>query len=231
MLHRPLAAAALLLLSVAGPSRATAQLPVQSYTMRNGGTGTFAYRDAGYSAGTGQSTTNALLQGGLGKLTDGVIATQNWYSVPSAYVGWSGYSGHAVGVPTITFLFGQSYSFTRLRLWVDDADGFGGVYAPTGVTVGGTPDQTWTSMTGGTFYAVSDPAGPAPFMIDLDISGQGLSGNSLSFRLHRLGDYQWAMLSEVAVDGTPTNVVPEPGTIALLGTGLLGLVVARRRRR
>ncbi|MDX2192414.1 MAG: PEP-CTERM sorting domain-containing protein [Gemmatimonadales bacterium] len=38
-------------------------------------------------------------------------------------------------------------------------------------------------------------------------------------------------INQVSVNNVPTNVVPEPGTYALMATGLVGLVALRRRAR
>ena len=215
-----------------------AQLSVQSYTMRNGGTGSAAYWDAGYSAGGSQTVTNALLQGGVGKLTDGVIATDRWDVVSNSagtgqYVGWSAFLGaNPVTVPVITTFFSQNYLFTRLRLWVDNAAGYGGVEPPLSVIVGGTANAAWTDMTGGFSFTVTPPAGSAPFLIDLDLTSLNLSGTSLTFQVTHNAS-AWVMMSEIAVDGRAlnVNVVPEPATVTLELAGLAMLAIGWRQRK
>jgi hypothetical protein len=90
-------------------------IPVQSYSMVNGsGTanfGSYDYFDTTYSgsgnktaegtifngSGLAQPNPAAMLSGGTGLLTDGVIATQNYSQTPGQYVGWKYID------PTITF--------------------------------------------------------------------------------------------------------------------------------
>ncbi|MCC7052788.1 MAG: PEP-CTERM sorting domain-containing protein [Gemmatimonadaceae bacterium] len=213
-----------------------AQLSVQSYTMRNGGTGSAAYWDAGYSTGSSQTVSNALLQGGVGKLTDGVIATDRWDVVSNSagtgqYVGWYIGSNPAT-VPVITTFFSQSYLFTRLRLWVDHAAGYGGVEPPLSVIVGGTANAAWTDMTGGFSFTVTPPVGSAPFLIDLDLTSLNLSGTSLTFQVTHKAS-AWVMMSEMAVNGSALSVVPEPATVTLelVGLAMLGVAWRQKKRR
>ena len=227
------------LLTLLATASASAQLTIQSYTMRNGGTGSFAYWDRNYTVGANTNVSNALLQGGVGKLTDGVISTSRWETVSNAqgtgeYVGWGIVGSNPPSVPVITTFFSQTYLFTRLRLWVDHAGGFGGVVPPVSVIVGGVASADWMSMTGGTSFAVTPPAGTAPFLIDLDLTGLNLTGTSLTFQITRPAGQTWTMMSEMAVDGiAAVNVVPEPATIALqlAGFAVVGVVARRTRRR
>ena len=58
-------------------------ISVDSYSMLNGSRGSFTYFDDNYT-GTGNTQgINAPLSGGVGKLTDGVIANQIWCNTES----------------------------------------------------------------------------------------------------------------------------------------------------
>ena len=88
--------AGLAALAAASTFAAAGNVVPTSYDMLNGQTGSFTYWDDSYN-GTGSPTTSGdLLTGGLGDLTDGVIATENWFSTPGPYVGWDSIT------PTIT---------------------------------------------------------------------------------------------------------------------------------
>ena len=84
------------------------------------------------------TTDGAPLSGGLGDLTDGVIATDNWVvTEPPAgngpYVGWT-------IDPVITFNFAPGTTVNAMTIYVDDANGNGGVSTPGGVRInGGAP--------------------------------------------------------------------------------------------
>jgi hypothetical protein len=230
--------AAICAASFSMPLLAQGSLAVESYTMRNGSTGSWAYWDRPYNAGANQAVSNSLLTGGRGKLTDGVVATQNWNLVSNAqgtgeYVGWGGAGTTGINppdAPVITTFFNGAFSFTRLRLWVDHSNGFGGVNPPTAVVVGGIANADWTSTTGGTTFSITRPTAASPFLIDLDISSLGLQGNSLTFRVVRATN-SWVMMSEMAVDGRPTTVIPEPHSAPMLAFGTLLVASLLRRAR
>jgi hypothetical protein len=179
-----------------------------SYSMLNGQSGSFNYWDEIYNGSGNKTSDLASLSGGLGDLTDGIIATQNWniVEVPPGngpYVGW--YNRN----PLITFFFSTMVTINQLTIYVDDSNGSGGVMVPAGanITMGGANLN----------FSITDPSTSHP--IAVTFSGLNLTGNSLGLTLNRRAS--WIMLSEVAFEG---SVIPEPSTFLMLGAGLLGLI-------
>jgi len=210
-----------------GPASAMQISPV-SYDMKNGGTGLYQFWDDKYSE-TGSSIANyTQLSGGLGDLTDGVIADKSWFVTEKPlgagpYVGWSTFD------PTIKFNFEETVNLNSLTLFLDDpVNAYGGVRLPVSVTLvmGGVTVN----------YLVVDPLTSIP--IPVIFSDLGLSGDTLTMTLNRKNNTGWVFLSEVVFDGSPfvsqslaTASVPEPGTMLLLGAGLFGLACYNKRRR
>jgi hypothetical protein len=196
----------------AGMATASTVNPV-SYDMPNGSQGSFTYFDDSYSGSGNKAVPGAALWGGLGDLTDGVIATQNWNVTPGAYVGWQ-------SDPIITFHFDQVYAFSAITLHFDDSNGLGSVFQPTSVSVNGVG------------YTVPDNPGAAPFAFTADLAG--LQADSLTVQIFRTPGLSWVFLSEVSFDGdVPTSAavaaVPLPaGGILLIGA--LGMLGFTRRR-
>ena len=182
-----------------------------SYDMVNGGSGSYTYWDESYSGAGSTNVNHANLTGGLGDLTNGIVAEDNWSVVeapagPGPYVGWD-------INPLITFHFASVVNLTRVRIHLDDSGGGGGVSAPASVTIAGTN------------YLVLDPAGFSPFWAEFDVTG--LSTDSLQVTLNR--NDAWTFASEFEFHDA--SAVPEPST---LGVGALALstiaLLARRRR-
>ncbi|MCI0494160.1 PEP-CTERM sorting domain-containing protein [candidate division KSB1 bacterium] len=179
-----------------------------SYSMLNGQSGSYSYWDENYNGFGNKTLGLAPLWGGLGDLSDGIIATQNWNIVEAPpgngpYVGWNNYN------PLITFFFSTMVTINQLTIYVDDANGYGGVMVPAGANI---------SMGGANLnFSITDPFTSHP--IAVTFSGLNLTGNSLGLTLNRRAS--WIMLSEVAFEG---SVIPEPSTFLMLGAGLLGLI-------
>jgi hypothetical protein len=208
---RFVAAAGLVTLPVA--ASAAPILPT-SYDMLNGNTGSYNYWDESYTGLGNTSLDNAPLTGGLGDLTDGIIATDNW-SVTEAPAGPGPYVGWTIN-PLITFHFAPDAVINSLTIHVDDSNGSGGVSVPDGIRINGGP-----------LMLLTDPVTSTPLSFLFD--GLNLSGD---IQLELLRKNQWLMLSEVDFEGVvgPTQV-PEPGTLALLGTALTGIAIRLRRSR
>ena len=186
-------------ITIATQANAGTLTPI-SYDMLNGETGWYTYHDDSYS-GLGNKTTNlASLTGGLGDLTDGVIATSNWDVTPNLYVGWLTIN------PTITFHFANDVQINSLTLY---SDSYSTVSKPSSVAI---------SMGGSSFNSgfLTDSSGPGSYTF----SGLDFTGKDLSLTLnHRyaLGG-NWVMASEVTFNGTAA--VPEPLTILGAGTAI-----------
>jgi hypothetical protein len=227
----------LLLAVLAGLSLANAAyaypLSAVSYDMPNGSgqanSGSYNYWDLSYN-GSGATTVDAApLTGGVGDITDGTIATDNWYNVENAvgtgpYVGWR---NTVTPNPTIVFHFTPSpldiVEFLSLTLYLDDANGTGGVKPPSQIRirVGSGVDE---------YIPVADPVGGAPFALNIDLHHQ--LGDDLEVQL--FNQDEWVFLSEASFDGLIITHddfgAPEPGSMALLAVSLAGLGLVRRRR-
>lgn len=202
----------------------SAPLTVNSYDLPNGqgvaSGGSWNYWDKSYTGSGSTTTDGALLSGGTGDLTDGLITSQNWFSVENSagtgpYVGWrSGYTTN----PVVRFDFGGTAQVNTITVHMDDSNGAGGVTPPLSIDLS-------TDGIGFTSNAISDPASGAPFSVTLPVNAS--TGQLFVRFTHRSG---WLFIDEVSFDGV-TSSVPEPGTLALLGLGLAGLAASRRRKR
>jgi hypothetical protein len=141
------------------------QLHPVSYDMPNGETGSFTYWDDSYNGSGDKTTSLAPLTGGLGDLTDGIIATSNWPDTPNPYVGWTSID------PIIQFHFANQVNVNSLTINFDE---FNDVNTPNNVTI----------AMGGSLYdsgVLATALGPSSYTF----SGLNLTGNSLDLTLNR----------------------------------------------
>ncbi len=185
-----------------------------SYDTPNGYSGSYNYWDESYSGAGNTSLDGDALTGGLGDLTDGVIASDNWNiaEAPGSgpYVGWT---IDAV----IDFHFGGLKDFTSVTLHLDDSDGYGGVSAPHSIGI---------SLDGGPFAVtvIPEPAGFAPFSVNIPI------GPASDVSIQLLRKNAWVFLSEVDFEARTHGVPDAASTLGLLSVALAGLAACRRRR-
>jgi hypothetical protein len=204
------------LVGFAGSLSAANLLPT-SYDMPNGDTGSWNYWDTAYTGSGNSHADGSFLSGGLGFLTDGVVASQNWLfygaQYPNGpYVGW--YAGGANGLdPTIQFHFAGTVDITSVTIYSDNSYGGGGVGTPGDAVVNGT-----------TFSLTEPPDNGLPTSFTLPVS---VIGDQLNLTLDQ-GQYPWIFISEVTFNGT--SGVPDGGlTLAMFGTALTGLGLIRRK--
>jgi hypothetical protein len=211
---------AVVLLAGLSPARAASIAPV-SYDMNNGhgqaSSGSFNYWDRSYTGSGATTTDDAPLSGGKGDLTDGIAASDSWYNVENGggtgpYVGWYGVKRLN---PSIQFNFADTPTINQIRVHIDNS-GAGAVNRPLAFLVNGNA-WSFTPLSSGTFGWIT-------------LTGAAVTGNSLSLRLIHQDPSHWIFVSEVQFDGTPGTSVTEPGTLALLGLGLAGLGLSRRRK-
>ena len=177
------------------------------------------YTGTGATSGSGDKTTDReFLSGGLGDLTDGIITSDNWFDIEKVdgtgpYVGWHGLE------PTITFNFTNPTSIESVMIHVDDSDGTGGVRVPGQVDIS---DGSTTRS-----FSISDPIGSDPLWFTF--SNLGLYGSSLDLKLYPYYSSSWVFIDEVKFDDSSSSPIPEPNTMLLFGSGLIGVAGFRRR--
>jgi len=183
--------------------------------MANGATGTFTYQDFTYSncVANDCNTTGAALSGGTGKLTDGVSPATDWNQEGqnTLWVGWD--SSQGLLNPTVTFFFGSTVTINTITVWTSN-DLSGGVAEPGTVVIGGTP------------FVVTPDGILTPHA--LTFTGLNITGTSTTVQFDQAAGFHWDMIGEVSF--ASASAVPEPGTLALLGLALPGLVLLRRSR-
>lgn len=205
-----MAAYTTLAMCLAAPAATAATVVPESYDMLNGDQGSFPYFDSSYSGTGNKNSAYAPLTGGVGELTDGVIATQNWFVTPDPYVGWLRTN------IVITFNFASILDFNSITFYFDDSNGSGGVAPPDRAAVNGL-----------SALVPDGPSGaPASFTMDLT----ALAPTSvLTTQLFHDAQYPWIMLSEVKFDAIAP--IPLPAGMPLLLGGLGALALIRRKSR
>jgi PEP-CTERM motif len=211
-----LAAAAMVGLFLSGGVQA-AQVFATSYDTPNGSGqasgGSFNYWDLNYTGAGATNVDGSALTGGLGDLTDGVIAPDFWFNVESgAGTGpWVGWLNSTTSNPLLTFNFAGSPSINQVTFHIDDS-GSGGVFAPSGILIDGL----------GTSYV---NGGVTNSLLTVSLTGLNLTGGSHTIQF--LDSPNWIFVSEIQFFGA----VPEPASWALMiaGFGLVGSAMRRRK--
>lgn len=212
---------ALLIIFSAASLHAAPVLP-DSYSMPNGQAGNWIYQDNTYTncLGNACNTSLANLSGGTGKLTDGIVTSDDWFgsgqpfgtSVP--WVGWNLFN------PTITFYFSGLPTISRVGLYFDNTPGNGDVRMPESVDIAGVN------------YNVNADGQWGPRWVYFDIPTASFS--SLDVTLHQVSGIpnSWVMLGEVSFNTeTDASAVPEPATVGLLGLGIIAMAARHYRSR
>ncbi len=198
-----------------GSVSSAAPIAVSSYSMLNGGTGSYNYRDFTYTPCNGCDVTSAPLSGGTGKLTDGVSPLLSW-NQQGWETDWVGWQRIAVRDPTATFYFSDTVHLDSVTVWLDNSVGNGGVYAPASISIGGH-----------NFLLDGVAPGPKAYTFAVD-----LTASSVDVQFFHPTFNSWMMVGEVSFDGgQQPPAVPEPASLLLLATGLAGMRAAMKRRR
>lgn len=255
-LYRYMFVGAAVIMSVATAEAATVK-PIE-YSMIQGGVGSdfppdISYRDNIYTGSNSDFQSGApvaidaygYLSGGLGKLTDGVIATKNARSIvedehgnrlPDSYdqldryVGWSTqqisqFYGDDVH-PVISWKFDQEYEFNSVTFHFSRADlgHSAGLRLPSkiGVKTDGSDDEYVVDPAYTTWNGAEKQGLPVAYTLDLSMYGPMSSFDTTIFHAG-----SWVMISEVTFDAN----VPLPASGLLLFGGLGALGLLRRRRK
>ena len=135
------AAAALIAFCGSGAALAS-PVAALTYSMPNGEGkaigGAYNYWDGAYDGSGAKTVDGAALMGGLGKLTDGVVATQAWNKVSNSAgtgqdVGWF---PTVTPNPKITFTFAAGTVIDEVDIDLDNS-GTGAVFAPSAILIDG----------------------------------------------------------------------------------------------
>ena len=176
------------------------------YDMPNGDSGTYPYWDKEYTGSGSTTNDGAWLSGGVGNLTDGIIASQSYQYVEN-HQGTGPYVGWAYINPTITFHFGQPINVDRIVLFLDDDNRYGDVNLPSSVDV----------RAGDFFqnFLVNDPASSVPQEVEL--TGFVVRTDTIEIKMYRKN--KWIFMSEIQFFGWP-EPPDEPGTEIYITRGL-----------
>lgn len=160
--------------------------------------------------------------GGSGTLNDGIVGV----SVSDTHLFQSSYE------PVITLNMAASATFNSILVHGSNnaSNGIPGMLTGMTVTIGAVSVALTSTPTGPAFCG--DPGYCDDLFTLTGTALEGLTGDVivLSNFVSAYGTGEFS-ITEIDVDGAAASGVPEPGTVTLIGAGLAGLAILRRRKR
>lgn len=153
------------------------------------------------------------------------LHTQNFFSSGTGYFEW--FSNPGVSSASVIYDMGAVQTFDRIAIWNEEGGGIGRL-------------NLSYSLDNQIFYSLATALAPTNNPQGSDYRADIFGFGATSFRWVRLdmdqcpqpgGVYSGCSLGEVAFRSGTAEIVPEPATITLLATGVIGLVSTRRSKK